>query len=68
MIHFTLDTEYIELVKLLKITNLVSTGGEAKMVVISGEVLYNGTPDTRKRLKVRKGDKIEYNGETIVVE
>ena len=68
MIHFTLDTEYIELVKLLKITNLVSTGGEAKMVVISGEVLYNGVPDTRKRLKVRKGDRIEYNGETVVVE
>ena len=67
MIQFTLTDEYIEMVKLLKITNLVSTGGEAKMAVISGDVLYNGVPDTRKRLKVRKGDKVEYNGEVVEV-
>jgi ribosome-associated protein len=68
MITFAIDGEYIEMVKLLKATGLCSTGGEAKVMVTEGQVKYNGVADTRKRLKVRKGDKVEYNGQTIVVD
>ena len=59
--EFELKTEYIELIKLLKITGLADTGGMAKHMVEDEEVLYNGEVDTRKRLKVRKGDKITVN-------
>ena len=55
---FELQTEYIELIKLLKIVGIAETGGMAKQIVEHEEVLYNGVIDTRKRLKVRKGDLI----------
>lgn len=55
------------MIQLLKATNLVQTGGEAQIVVDEGEVKYNGQVDYRKRLKVRPGDVVEFNGETIKV-
>ena len=59
-LEFKLDTEYIELNKLLKILSLVESGGQANNLIIEGFVKYNGEVDTRKRLKLRKGDKIEF--------
>lgn len=56
--EFKLEDEYIELIKLLKLTGICETGGMAKQIVADGEVLYNGEVDYRKRLKVRKGDVI----------
>ncbi len=67
MIEFTLEGEFIPLIQLLKATDLVSSGGEAQMVVLDGMVKYNGAVDYRKRLKVRKGDMIEFNGQKIKV-
>lgn len=67
MIEFVLEGDFIPLIQLLKATDLVSSGGEAQMVVTDGLVKYNDTVDYRKRLKVRKGDSIEFNGQTIKV-
>ena len=67
MLEFTLKGEFIPLIQLLKITALVSSGGEAQMVVTDGLVSYNGEVDYRKRLKVKKGDIIKFNGQTIKV-
>jgi len=67
MLKFTLSGEYIPLIQLLKATNLVQTGGEAQMVVTEGEVRYNGVVDYRKRLKVKRGDIIEFNNQQIEV-
>ena len=67
MLEFTLKGEFIPLIQLLKITDLVSSGGEAQMVVNDGLVSYNGEVDYRKRLKVKKGDIIKFNGQTIKV-
>ena len=58
MIKFTLEGDFIQLIQLLKVTDLVASGGEAQMVVMDGLVKYNGTVDYRKRLKVKKGDKV----------
>ena len=60
-LEFKLDTEYIELNKLLKILSLVESGGQANNVITEGFVRYNGEVDIRKRLKLRKGDKIEFS-------
>ncbi len=65
MINFELQGEYISLIQLLKATNLVQTGGEAQIVVTEGEVKYNGQVDYRKRLKVKKGDVVEFRKQTI---
>ena len=55
------------MIQLLKAANLVQTGGEAQIVVTEGEVKYNGAVDYRKRLKVKKGDVVEFNGEKILI-
>ena len=67
MIKFKLEGDHIPMIQLLKATNMVSTGGEAQIVVTEGEVKYNGEVDYRKRLKVRKGDIVEFNGQKIQV-
>ena len=69
MNSFKLDgKEYIEMNKLLKIYNLVGSGGEAKMRIKDGEALFNGEVEWQIRKKLRAGDKVEFGGETIVVE
>jgi ribosome-associated protein len=65
MIEFKVEGEFIHLIQLLKATGLVQTGGEAQIVVTEGEVKYNGHVDYRKRLKVKSGDTVEFNGEII---
>jgi len=67
MIEFKLNGEFIPLIQLLKATGLVHTGGEAQIVVTEGQVKYNGQIDYRKRLKVKKGDVIEFRAKKIVV-
>ncbi|SHM91125.1 RNA-binding S4 domain-containing protein [Mucilaginibacter sp. OK098] len=67
MIEFKVTGDYIPMIQLLKAANLVQTGGEAQIAVTEGEVMYNGQVDFRKRLKVKKGDKVEFRGETISV-
>lgn len=67
MLEFKLEGEYIQLISLLKATNLVASGGEAQMVVIDGLVKHNGEVDYRKRLKVRRGDTVEFNGTKITI-
>ena len=59
-LEFKLKTEYIELNKLLKILSLVESGGQANNLITEGFVRYNSEVETRKRLKLRKGDKIEF--------
>ncbi|MDB5010201.1 MAG: RNA-binding protein [Mucilaginibacter sp.] len=67
MIEFEVTGDYIPLIQLLKATGLVETGGEAQIVVTEGEVKYNGAIDYRKRLKVKKGDVVEFRGDKIKV-
>lgn len=67
MIDFTLEGDYIPLIQLLKATHLVQTGGEAQMAVTEGRVKYNGEIDYRKRLKVKRGDLVEFNGQQIKI-
>lgn len=67
MITFEVTGAYIPLIQLLKAAGLVQTGGEAQIVVTQGQVKYNGQVDLRKRLKVKKGDTVEFSGKTIKV-
>jgi len=59
-ITFSLQGEaYIELYKLLKVTNIAPSGAIAKMMVEDGEVILNGQKEFRKRAKLRSGDKVK---------
>ncbi len=60
-----LNQQPVELCKLLKIADLVSGGGEAKVVISEGYVLLNGDVEYQKRKKVYHQDVIEFNGEVV---
>ena len=60
-----LNTEPVELYKILKFEGLVHSGGVAKLAIESGDVLVNGQVETRKRKKMVGGDVIEFNGVSI---
>ena len=59
--------EYIELVKLLKVTNICGSGGEAKHVVDQGTVKRNGEIEMRKRCKLVKGDIVEFLDKKVLI-
>ncbi|MBT3383700.1 MAG: RNA-binding S4 domain-containing protein [Prolixibacteraceae bacterium] len=67
MREFKLTSEYIELVKLLKLLRIAESGGHAKIMVEEGEVFLNGKQEFRKRAKLRHEDKIEVLGENILI-
>jgi len=62
-----INKQPVELCKLLKIANLVSGGGEAKIVITQGYVILNGVVEYQKRKKINHGDIIEFNGDTLAV-
>ncbi len=60
---FTIEGPYIELLALLKATNIAQTGGHAKFIVEDGDIVRNGDVEMRKRAKLIPGDIIEVGGE-----
>ena len=65
---FELEEEFIELFKLLKVTGVAESGGQAKMLIEEGAVKRNGEVELRKRAKIFSGEKIEVVDEVIEVE
>ena len=60
--------EYIELNKLLKLLQLVETGGEANSCIVDGEVIVNGVVELRKRNKLRNGFVVEFRDRKILIQ
>mgnify|MGYP000544756453 CR=1 FL=1 len=52
-------SEYIELIKLLKATDIAPSGAQAKQMVEQGHVLVNGAQESRKRAKLRRGTEVQ---------
>ena len=52
----------IELCKLLKLGNMVNSGGQAKTLIAEGRVTVNGAVETRKGKQIVAGDVIELEG------
>ena len=63
----TISSEFIKLQDLLKFSNLVSSGGEAKECVQSGEVQVNGESCTMRGKKIRPGDDVCFRGRHYTV-
>lgn len=68
MFNLTLREEYIKLGQALKAAGLVESGVDAKLVIQDGLVLVNGQIETQRGKKLVAGDKVEFDGETIVIE
>ena len=54
-----ITTDYIELQQLLKLTDWISTGGEAKIAVKRLKIKLNGEPENRRGKKLYKGYEIK---------
>jgi ribosome-associated protein len=57
----------ITLGQTLKATNVVGTGGEAKVLIQAGEVRVNGEVETRRGRKLREGDVVEVGDERLEI-
>jgi ribosome-associated protein len=60
-----INREPVELYKILKFEGLVTTGGEAKLLIADGQVTVNGEVETRRRRKMLNNDVIEFRGERL---
>ena len=59
--------KHITLGILLKQQNLACTGGQAKVMIQSGEVLVNGQPETRRGRKIVTGDVVTVRGDSYQI-
>lgn len=67
MRKITISGEFIKLDTLLKFANLVFSGGEAKIRIAEGEVLVNGEPCLMRGKKLRAGDTVILDGESVEI-
>lgn len=59
--------DYIELCNLLKVLGWCSSGGEAKIRISCGEAVVDGVIEERKRCKIRTGQKVEFDGQEVII-
>ncbi len=58
----TITTEFIKLQDLMKLADMVSSGGEAKVLIQEGEVMVNGETCLQRGKKIRPGDVVAFRG------
>jgi S4 domain protein YaaA len=63
-----IDTEYITLGQLLKMTNIISSGAEAKTAVKQMKIFVNEQKEDRRGRKLYPGDVINVESKTFKVE
>ncbi|MDD2850612.1 MAG: RNA-binding S4 domain-containing protein [Desulfuromonadaceae bacterium] len=63
-----ITTPYIKLDSFLKAENLVSSGGEAKIMIAEGHIRVNGVVELRRGRKLYSGDRVTFNKESRSVE
>ncbi len=63
----TITTEFIRLQDLMKLADLVSSGGEAKMLIQDGQVTVNGETCLQRGKKLHPGDVVRFDGRTCAI-
>jgi ribosome-associated protein len=62
-----IDGDMIRLGQFLKLADLIDTGGEAKILIASGDVSVNGEVDVRRGRQLHPGDVVSVQGQTARV-
>ncbi|GAA3921832.1 RNA-binding S4 domain-containing protein [Amorphoplanes auranticolor] len=62
-----INSDMIRLGQFLKLADLIDTGGEAKILIASGDVTVNGEVDTRRGRQLRPGDVVVVRGRSARV-
>lgn len=55
-----INGEYIKLDQLLKLADIVGSGGHAKILILDGVIKVNGDTIVQRGKKIRQGDKVTY--------
>ena len=63
-----IDTEFITLGQLLKMTDWISSGGEAKFAVKELKITVNGEREDRRGRKLYPGDQISIEDKRYTIE
>ncbi|BAY17707.1 hypothetical protein NIES2109_02920 [Nostoc sp. HK-01] len=58
----------IKLDQFLKLLGIAGTGGQAKLMIINGDVKVNGTVETRRGRKLVSSDQVTVAGQIFKVE
>ena len=64
-LQFAVRGDHIQLDQLLKATGLCESGGAAHAAIADGLVTVDGQVDTRKRAKLRPGQRVIFAGEEV---
>ncbi|MEO6024925.1 MAG: RNA-binding S4 domain-containing protein [Burkholderiales bacterium] len=65
--EFRLNSEYVELNQLLKLTGVSESGGAGKALVAEGSVSVDGQIELRKTCKIRAGQVVSFKDVRINV-
>ena len=69
MKNVKIDSEYITLQQLLKMENIISSGGEAKYYLAEhNDIYYNGEVENRRGKKLYPGDVIKIGKKEFIIE
>lgn len=63
----TITTEFIKLQDLLKFANLTASGGEAKQLILDGQVSVGDDVCLMRGKKIRPGDVVTFAGRDYTV-
>ena len=64
----SITTPYIKLGQFLKYVNLISSGGEEKVFILTTPIFVNKEKEIRRGRKLYTGDIIEVSGKTFIIE
>ena len=67
MEEIAITTEFIRSDSLLKLTGLVDTGGQGKLLIQQGEVQVNGEVCSQRGKKLYPGDRVQLGGRSFQV-
>ena len=65
--RIAISSEFIRLDSLLKYAAVASTGGEAKVMILNGEVFLGGKPCLQRGRKIRPGDVVRIGRKSLLV-
>lgn len=60
-LRIEISSEYIKLEQFLKLIDLVSSGGEAKLFILENNIEVNGLKEDKRGKKLYRGDHIKIN-------
>ena len=67
MKEININSEFIKLEQLLKMVDLISSGGESKSFILNNKIEVNDELETRRGRKLRSGDVIKILDQTYKI-